>query len=180
MRFSNADGHELEAQKHTLLLISIVTFVGVADQSIGEDSANTFQRSSLESSSSPISLKQPQRNQINIYKSSSRSLSTVSSINHTTNSPTRDVSISLSSPRRPSTFDSEAQRIIERQQAQECLANIRTTLILFIVTATFILMYLPSLIYTLFRIGPHDFREVLSILYYINSAVRILAKLEFS
>ncbi|CAF3905364.1 unnamed protein product, partial [Rotaria sp. Silwood1] len=77
---------------------------------------------------------------------------------------------SVSSKRRTSGFDRETQRIFERQQRQEHLANIRTTLTLFIVTATFILMYLPSIIITLFNIKPNEYREVLFLLYYINSA----------
>ncbi len=78
---------------------------------------------------------------------------------------------SISYTRRGSTFDCETERVFERQQRQERLANIRTTLTLFVVTATFILMYLPSIIITLFHIKPYDFREVLFLLYYINSAV---------
>ena len=61
--------------------------------------------------------------------------------------------------------------MLERQQTQERLANIRTTFTLFIVTATFLLMYLPPIIHTLFNIKPHDFREILFLLYYVNSAV---------
>ena len=73
--------------------------------------------------------------------------------------------------RRPSAFDSDTQRVFERQQRQERLANIRTTLTLFVVTATFILMYLPSIVITLFNVKPHEFREVFFLLYYVNSAV---------
>ncbi|CAF1432396.1 unnamed protein product [Rotaria sordida] len=36
--------------------------------------------------------------------------------------------------------------------------------------ATFILMYLSSIIITLFNIKSYEFREVLFLLYYINSA----------
>lgn len=78
---------------------------------------------------------------------------------------------SISSTRRLSTLDAEAERIFERQQRQERLANIRTTLTLFIVTATFILMYLPSIVIILFDIKPHEFREIFFLLFYINSAV---------
>ncbi|UJR13460.1 hypothetical protein I4U23_000474 [Adineta vaga] len=77
---------------------------------------------------------------------------------------------SIISTCRGSTFDVENNQIFERQQKQERAANIRTTLTLFIVTATFILMYLPSIIITLFNIKPNEFREVLFLLYYINSA----------
>ena len=80
---------------------------------------------------------------------------------------------SISSTRRLSTFDAETERIFERQQRQERLANIRTTLTLFIVTATFILMYLPSIVIILFDIKPHEFREIFFLLYYINSAVSV-------
>lgn len=97
-----------------------------------------------------------------------RSLSRLSSIVDPNNPLIRE---SISSARRSSGFDFEAQRIFERQQRQERLANIRTTLTLFIVTATFIIMYLPSILITLFNIKPNDFREIFYLLYYINSAV---------
>lgn len=61
--------------------------------------------------------------------------------------------------------------MLERQQKQERSANIRTTLTLCIVTATFILMYLPSIVITLFEVRLSDFWEVFFLLYYINSAV---------
>ena len=77
--------------------------------------------------------------------------------------------------RKPSTFDSETQQIFERQQRQERRANIRTTLTLFIVTATFILMYLPSIVLILFDLKPHAFRELFFLLYYVNSAVSVFA-----
>lgn len=83
---------------------------------------------------------------------------------------------SIYSTRRFSVFDNETKRIFDRQQRQERLANIRTTFTLFIVTATFILMYLPSIIHIMFAIKPHYFREVFFLLYYINSAVRIMRK----
>ena len=78
---------------------------------------------------------------------------------------------SNTSIRHGSTFDLNCKEIFERQQKQERSANIRTTLTLFIVTATFILIYLPSIIITLFNIKPNLFREPLFLLYYINSAV---------
>ncbi|CAF1551567.1 unnamed protein product, partial [Rotaria sordida] len=66
---------------------------------------------------------------------------------------------SISSKRRTSGFDGETQRVFERQQRQKRLANIRTTFTLYIMTATFILMYLPSIIITLFNIKSYEFRE---------------------
>ncbi|CAF2334956.1 unnamed protein product [Rotaria sp. Silwood2] len=151
--------------------VSFMTSAGIADQSISEDSPNTYQRSSLAPPHLSLSVNQSpqhqQQHQLTVHINENRSLSTVSSIDHR-NSSIRNLSIS--SARRPSTFDGETQRVLERQQTQERLANIRTTFTLFIVTATFILMYLPSLIHALFRIEPHNFREVLFILYYINSA----------
>ncbi|CAF3347704.1 unnamed protein product [Rotaria sp. Silwood1] len=151
--------------------VSFMTSAGIADQCISEDSPNTYQRSSLAppnlSLSANQSQQQQQQQQLIVHMNNNRSLSTTSSIDHR-NSSIRNFSIS--STRRPSTFDGETQRILERQQTQERLANIRTTFTLFIVTATFILMYLPSLIHALFKIEPHNFREILFILYYINSA----------
>lgn len=102
------------------------------------------------------------------HSTNPHSLSRLSSIVDPNNPLLRE---SISSARRSSGFDLEAQRIFERQQRQERLANIRTTLTLFIVTATFIVMYLPSILITLFNIKPHDFREMFYLLYYINSAV---------
>ncbi|CAF1927082.1 unnamed protein product [Rotaria magnacalcarata] len=149
--------------------VSFMTSGGIADQCISEDSSNTYQRSSLTPPNLLLSVNQSQQqqNQSTVHINNNRSLSTVSSIDHR-NSSIRNFSIS--SARRPSTFDCETQRVLERQQTQERLANIRTTFTLFIVTATFILMYLPSLIHTFFKIEPHNFREILFILYYINSA----------
>ncbi|CAF3403788.1 unnamed protein product [Rotaria socialis] len=154
--------------------VSFLTSGGLADQCISEDSSNTYQRSSLTPhnlsllvNQSQQQQQQQQQNQLTVHINNNRSLSTVSSIDHR-NSSIRNFSIS--SARRPSTFDGETQRVLERQQTQERLANIRTTFTLFIVTAVFILMYLPSLIHTLFKIEPHNFREILFILYYINSA----------
>lgn len=146
-----------------------MTSTGIIDQCISEDSSNTYQRSSL-APPNFLSVNQvPQQgNQLTVHINNHRSLSTTSSIDNT-NSSIRNFSIS--SARRPSTFDGETQRVLERQQTQERLANIRTTFTLFVVTATFIVMYLPSLIHALFKIEPHNFREVLFILYYINSAV---------
>jgi len=86
---------------------------------------------------------------------------------------------SIYSTRRFSVFDNETKRIFDRQQRQERLANIRTTLTLFIVTATFILMYLPSIVISLFNIKPNEFREVLFLLYYINSAVSLFSLMRF-
>ena len=57
------------------------------------------------------------------------------------------------------------------KQRMERRSNIRTTVTLFIVTATFILMYLPSIVITLFNIKPNEFREILFLLYFVNSAV---------
>jgi len=128
-----------------------VTTVGVADRCIIEDPPSTNQQINSTLLPSNKSL----RIEINNQRSAS-----INSTRH-----------SITSARRASTFDCETQRIFERQQRQERLANIRTTLTLFIVTATFILMYLPSIIITLFNIKPYEFREVLFLLYYINSAV---------
>lgn len=124
----------------------------------------------MQSTSSPISS-----HQLSVHTPNQRSLSTVSSIDPR-NSTVRTYSIS--SARRPSAFDGETQRILERQQTQERLANIRTTFTLFIVTATFLMMYLPSIIHTLFSIKPHPFREILFLLCYINSAVRRFSSIE--
>ncbi|CAF4541746.1 unnamed protein product, partial [Rotaria sp. Silwood2] len=138
------------------------TLRGTTDHCIIEDSSSTNQQ--LSSTSSPIN------HQVIVNINNQRSLSTSSS----SVDPTKRNSIS--SKRRTSGFDRETQRIFERQQRQERLANIRTTLTLFIVTATFILMYLPSVIITLFNIKPYEYREVLFLLYYVNSAVSIKNK----
>jgi hypothetical protein len=132
-----------------------VTSAGVADRCIIEDLPSTNQPSS----STLTSLNQ----QLTIHANNQRSLSASLSHDRSRNS--------VSSTRRGSTFDCETERIFERQQRQERLANIRTTITLFVVTATFIIMYLPSIIITLFNIKPHEFREILFLLYYINSAV---------
>ncbi len=108
--------------------------------------------------------------QLSVHTNNQRSLSTTSSLIDPTNSLPRN---SITSTRRPSVFDGETKRIFERQQRQERSANIRTTLTLFIVTATFILMYLPSIIISLFNIKPNEFREILFLFYYINSAVSL-------
>jgi hypothetical protein len=147
-----------------------VTSTGVVDRCISEDPPTTYQRSSLAPPGSPSPMNQSQQHQLTVHMDTNRSLSTTSSIDHTDSSIRN---FSISSARRPSTFDCETQRVLERQQTQERLANIRTTFTLFIVTATFILMYLPSVIHTLLNIKPHEFREVLFLLYYINSAVCI-------
>ncbi|CAF0950336.1 unnamed protein product [Rotaria sordida] len=153
--------------------VSFMTSAGIADQCISEDPPNTYQRSNLAPPNSSLSVnqsqqqQQQQQHQLTVHINNDRSLSTVSSIDPGDSSMRN---LSISSTRRPSTFDGETQRVLERQQTQERLANIRTTFTLFIVTATFILMYLPSLIHTLFKIEPHNFREILFILYYINSA----------
>jgi len=128
-----------------------VTSAGVADRCIIEDLPSTNQ-------------------QINSIPSSPNQQLTVHTNNYRSSSidPTRNSFLSI---RRESTFDCETERVFERQQRQERLANIRTTLTLFVVTATFIIMYLPSIIITLFHIKPYEFREVLFLLYYINSAV---------
>jgi hypothetical protein len=149
-----------------------VTSPGIVDRYTSEYASNAYQRCSLAppNPSSPLNQPTQQHHQLTVHMDKHRTLSTTSSIDHT-HSSVRNFSIS--SARRPSTFDSETQRTLERQQTQERLANIRTTFTLFIVTATFILMYLPSIIHTLFKIKPHDFREVLFLLYYINSAVCI-------
>ncbi|CAF3401057.1 unnamed protein product [Rotaria sp. Silwood2] len=136
--------------------VSFMTLRGTTDHCIIEDSSSTNQQ--LSSTSSPIN------HQVIVNINNQRSLSTSSS----SVDPTKRNSIS--SKRRTSGFDRETQRIFERQQRQERLANIRTTLTLFIVTATFILMYLPSVIITLFNIKPYEYREVLFLLYYVNSA----------
>jgi hypothetical protein len=152
--------------------LSIVTSAGATvDRRIGEDPPSTYQRSSLAPPGLPSTPNQSQQHQLTVHMNNQqRSLSTTSSID---NSRSSIRNFSISSGRRPSTFDCETQRILERQQTQERLANIRTTFTLFVVTATFILMYLPSIIHTLFNIKPHNFREVLFLLYYINSAVCI-------
>ncbi len=128
-----------------------MTSAGVADRCIIEDLPSTNEQIN----SIPSSPNQ----QLTVHINNYRSLSI---------DPTRNSFLSI---RRESTFDCETERVFERQQRQERLANIRTTLTLFVVTATFILMYLPSIIITLFHIKPYDFREVLFLLYYINSAV---------
>jgi hypothetical protein len=128
-----------------------VSSAGVADRCIIEDLPSTNEQIN----SIPSSPNQ----QLTVHINNYRSLSI---------DPTRNSFLSI---RRESTFDCETERVFERQQRQERLANIRTTLTLFVVTATFILMYLPSIIITLFHIKPYDFREVLFLLYYINSAV---------
>jgi hypothetical protein len=133
----------------------LVTATGIADHCIIEDPASSNQQ---EETSTP-----PSNQQLSVHINNQRSLSTSSSL--------IDSRTSVFSTRRPSAFDCETQRIFERQQRQERLANIRTTLTLFIVTATFILMYLPSIIITLFNIKPNEYREALFLLYYINSAV---------
>ncbi len=150
-----------------------MTSPGTVDRCISEDPPSTYQRSSLAPPGSSSTLNQPQQqqqHQLTVHMTNHRSLSTTSSIDHTRSSIRN---FSISSARRPSTFDCETQRILERQQTQERLANIRTTFTLFIVTATFILMYLPSILHILFNIKQHDYREVLFLLYYINSAVCI-------
>ena len=141
-----------------------MTSPGTVDRCISEDTSSIYQRSSL-APPNPSS-----QHQLAVHVNNHRSLSTTSSIDHTDSSIR---TFSISSTRRPSTFDCETQRTLERQQTQERLANIRTTFTLFIVTSTFILMYLPSIIHTLFNIKPHTFREILFLLYYINSAVCI-------
>lgn len=146
-----------------------MTSVGAVDRCISEDPPSTYQRTSLAPPESFPTVN-PSPNQLTVHVNTQRSLSTSSSIDH---GRTSIRNCSVSSMRRPSTFDCETQRILERQQTQERLANIRTTFTLFVVTATFILMYLPSIIHTLFNIKPHHFREVLFLLYYINSAVCI-------
>ncbi|CAF1397844.1 unnamed protein product [Rotaria sordida] len=136
--------------------VSFMTSRGITtDCCIIEDAPSTNQQ--ISSTSSIINQ------QIIVNINNQRSLSTSSSIDPSV----RD---SISSKRRTSGFDGETKRVFERQQRQERLANIRTTFTLFIVTATFILMYLPSIIITLFNIKPYEFREVLFLLYYINSA----------
>ena len=151
-------------------LLPIVTSTGTVDRCISEDAPSTYQRTSLSPSEPLSTVNQAQQHPLMVQMNNQRSFSTSSSIDNTQPS-TRNCSVS--SARRPSTFDCETQRILERQQTQERLANIRTTFTLFVVTATFILMYLPSIIHTLFNIKPHHFREVLFLLYYINSAVCI-------
>lgn len=138
-----------------------MTSDGIGDQSIIDDSTNKTHQLIL----SPFLTSR----RVLIHTNNHRSLSTSLSMDQL-NVATRS---SVSSTRRASTFDVDTQRIFERQQRQERLANIRTTLTLFIVTTTFILMYLPSIIITLFNIKPYEFREVLFLLYYINSAVSV-------
>lgn len=147
-----------------------MTSAGAVDRCISEDPPSTYQRTSLAPPESFPTFNPSQQQQLTVHINTQRSLSTSSSIDQSRPSMRN---CSVSSMRRPSTFDCETQRILERQQTQERLANIRTTFTLFIVTATFILMYLPSIIHTLFNIKPHHFREVLFLLYYINSAVCI-------
>ena len=132
-----------------------MTSAGLAEHCIIEDPSSVNQQTDTNPSPSDPS-------------NNPRSLSRLSSIVDPNNPLLRE---SMSSARRSSGFDLEAQRIFERQQRQEHLANIRTTVTLFIVTATFIVMYLPSILITLFNIKPHDFREIFYLLYYINSAV---------
>ena len=143
-----------------------MTSAGVVDQCISEDPPSITPSATASPPRSPNITQQP--NQFALLTHNQRSLSTVSSLDHR-NSSIRTMSIS--SARRPSAFDGETQRILERQQTQERLANIRTTFTLFIVTATFLIMYLPSIIQTLLNIQQHRFREVLSLLCYVNSAV---------
>ncbi len=131
-----------------------MTATGIADRCIMEDPASVNQPEETSSSQ-----------QVTVHDNNQRLLSTSSAMIESRNS--------VFSARRPSAFDCETQRIFERQQRQERLANIRTTLTLFIVTATFILMYLPSITITLFNIKPNEYREALFLLYYINSAVSL-------
>ncbi|CAF1201754.1 unnamed protein product [Adineta ricciae] len=153
--------------------VSFLTSSGTtADRCINEDTSSTCPRASLAPSNFPVAPNQSQNNpaqhNLAVHMSSTpRSLSTVSAIDH---SNPLDRALSISSTRRPSTFDCETQRTLERQQTQERLANIRTTFTLFIVTSTFILMYLPSIIHILFDIQNHTYREVLFLLCYVNSA----------
>lgn len=99
------------------------------------------------------------------------------SISPTTDSTSCSRTNSISSTtRRISGFDCDTQRLFERQQKQQRLANIRTTLSLSVVTVTFIFMYLPSIIINLFNIKPNDFRDLLILLYYVNSAVSYIKK----
>jgi hypothetical protein len=139
-----------------------VTSSGTAARRIIEDPPSKNQQ--FGTNSSPISQ------QLEVHINNHRSLSAASSLIDPTNSLARN---SFSSTRRLSVFDCETQRLFERQQRQERLANIRTTLTLFIITSTFILMYLPSIIINLFNIKPNEFREVLFLLHYINSAVSL-------
>jgi len=149
-----------QQKTHRKFLLPIVTSSGLADRCIIEDPASTIEQSNTNSS--------PINQQLTVHVNNHRSLSTTSSLIDQTNSLSRN---SIALTRRPSAFDCDAQRIFERQQRQERIANIRTTLTLFIVTTTFIFMYLPSIIITLFNIKPNEFREVLFLFYYINSAV---------
>jgi hypothetical protein len=159
-------------QNLSLLFPSTVTATRVTDQCISEDPGNVDLPTTAAPgrSASPLHSSHLQQHKLTVHMPSHRSLSTTSSIDdRRSSSSTRNFSIS--SARRASAFDGETQRMLERQQTQERLANIRTTFTLFIVTATFLLMYLPSIIHTLFNIKPHDFREILFLLYYVNSAV---------
>ncbi|CAF0882035.1 unnamed protein product [Adineta steineri] len=143
--------------------VSFMTSPGIVDRCISENESSTYQRASL----APPNSSSSQQQQLTVHMNNHRSLSTTSSIDPTDASMR---TFSISSTRRPSTFDSETQRTFERQQTQERLANIRTTFTLFIVTATFIIMYLPSIIHSLFTIKSHHFRDVLFLLCYVNSA----------
>ncbi|CAF0896759.1 unnamed protein product [Adineta ricciae] len=127
--------------------VSFLTSSGTTDRSIIEDLPSVNQ-----------SLGSPSHHQLSVHFN-----------NHHSVSPDlrRQSNTSI---RHGSTFDLNCKEIFERQQKQERSANIRTTLTLFIVTATFILIYLPSIIITLFNIKPNLFREPLFLLYYINSA----------
>ena len=168
----NNDRQECAVRKFSLAFpfASTVTSAGIIDQCITEDPPSVDPQSSLAPPRSPTSPTHPQTHHLSVHMQAQRSLSTVSSIDPRSSSARN---FSISSARRPSTFDGETQRVLERQQTQERLANIRTTFTLFIVTATFLVMYLPSIIHTLFRIKPYAFREVIFLLYYMNSAVRI-------
>ena len=131
----------------------LVTSSGTIDRCIIEDLPSVNQ-----------SFGSPSHHQLSVHFNNHHSLSP---------DPRRQSNTSI---RHGSTFDLNYKEIFERQQKQERSANIRTTLTLFIVTVTFILMYLPSIIITLFNIKPSLFREPLFLLYYINSAVSLFRK----
>lgn len=156
----------------SFLFPSTVTATGATDQCISEDPASLDLRTNAAAGSSPSPLHSShlQQHNLTVHMPSHRSLSTTSSIDDRRSSSSMR-NFSISSARRTSAFDVETQRMLERQRTQERLANIRTTFTLFIVTATFLLTYLPPIIHTLFNIKQHDFREIVFLLCYVNSAV---------
>ncbi|CAF1377663.1 unnamed protein product, partial [Didymodactylos carnosus] len=146
----------------TILKTGNVALKRTSDESVfsSQSTANTLESRASQQQNRKVSFVNPrskfpddlteQQNSTMTPSVSRQSLS-VTNINSTQNPlNTTDSRKASISSRRPSTFDCETQRMLERQETQERLSNIRTTLTLFMVTATFIMMYLPSIVHTLF------------------------------